>query len=426
MQTQNSVMHLLIAKNVNRTASATATDPSASTYIATGEIAVTDVSGTVLDTTTVQAVDRIVIVQSQGATLPSIKSPIIELSGIKAYQSKAYAAATLQIDYIGYNAATNAGDIDVINDNGYEIVVKDINSASYGSLGVEKFGFYVSDASATKQEIADGLAVSLYENIAHLTYVPMIVERVNSTTAGTDTTGATGTITATNGSKILSATVASGANGLVADAYIKFSAAATDTGAIYKIVSLPTATTFELDQPYQGATATFTAGNASSATLAQLNAGSTGIRLTAKAAVFVSPQNNEVYQNKWITSVRNAGTTPVVKQVTPTDGVGTYPQVSSLEYFLQGNEGFISRNDFPYVTPRQNALAAGTYHFLTLEWNSTMSGGIFSQETNPKQLMMAFDFTAGSPPTQAVGAVTAVQDVLNVWIPSSIGTGALA
>jgi hypothetical protein len=424
--TQNSIMHLLVGKNIARTGSVTATDPTVSTYAADGEIVVTDLSGTVLDSTTVLTKDRIRIVQSQGATKPSIQSPIIERTAVKSFGSKLYTAPTLQVDYIGYNVTTNTGDIEVINDNGYEVLIQDTNSAAYGTIGIGKFGFYVSGSSATKAEIMDGLAISLYQNTARVVNKPFIVERVASVIAGTDTTGATGTLTFTNGSTLVTATVASGANGAIVGAYLKTDDAAVDTGVLYKITALPTATTFTIDQPYQGATATFTAGNASVYTAALLNAGSLGIKLTGLAPVFTSPQSTEPYVNRWSTTVRNGGTTTYTNQVGGTEGVGSYPYMASLEYFLIGNEGFIARNNNPYQTPRANILSSGTYNLLTLEWDSVKSGAIFNQQANSKQLLIAFDFTPAAAPTQVTGVVTAVQTVLNAWISTSIGQGTLA
>lgn len=425
--TQNSFMQLLVGKNISRTASVTATDPSASTYAASGEIVVTDISGTVLDTTTVQAVDRIRIVQSQGATSPAIQSPVIELAGIKSYGSKLYTAPVLQVDYIGYNVVTNSGSIDVINDNGYEILIQDINSAAYGSIGIGKFGFYVSDSTATQEEIWTGLAVNLYQNTTRVINKPFIVERVASVIAGTNTTAAAGSLVFTNGSTTVTYSGATPAtDGLASGSYVKTDDVAVDTGVLYKITSAVTGGSFTIDQAYQGATATFTAGNASTYTAALLTAGSLGIKLTGIAPVFTSPQSTEPYVNRWVTSIRNGGSTPVVAEVGATQGVGSYPFMASLEYFLIGNEGFIARNNVPYVSPRANILSTGTYNLLTLEWDSVKTGQIFNQQAASKQLLMAFDFTPASAPTQVTGDVTAVQDVLNVWINSAIGTGTLA
>jgi hypothetical protein len=413
---QNSIMHLLIGKNIARTASVTALDPAAATYAASGEIVVTDVDGTVLDSTTVLTRQQIVIVQSQGAALPSIKSPVIDKAGVKTYNSKLYVAPVLQVDYIGYNAVTGIGDIDVINSNGYEIAIKDINSAAYGSTGIERFGFFVSDSSATKDEILDGLTLSLYQNQARIARPGFIVERVASATS-TNNSAATGTVTVVNGSKTATASVSATAELAVGD-YIRFGTTVAVTAAIYRVAAL-SGTTITLDIPYQGVGATFGATATSKLPVATAIAGKLGIRLTAKAesATIPSvPQANEPYSNQFITRVQNAGATPVVNQVAPNPGSGTASVVSSLEQFLIGNEGFIARNNMPYVTPRSNTSSTGTYNFLDLEFVTRKTGQIFDQEAASKQLLIAFDFTPASAPTQVTGAVTSVQTVLNAWL----------
>lgn len=418
--TQNSVMFLEIAKPIARTGS-TALDPSASTYLVDGEMAVVDLDGTILNSTTVLTKKAIRIIQSQGALLPSIQSPVIEKSGVKTYSGKAYTAPTVQIDYIGYNAVTNTGDIDVINDNGYEILIQDINSAAYGSIGIGKFGFYVSDSTATKAEINDALAINLFQNTTRLVRKPFIVERVSSSAAGTNTTagpGGTGTVTFTNGLTTVGISGTSGQDGLVAGAYIKFATAATDTGAVYKIASI-TATTIELDMPYQGTSGTLTFGLASSMTLAMYVAGSVGIRLTGQAPVFVSPASTEYYVNRWSVGLREFGSTTTTRTQGGTEGSGSYAQIASLEYFTIGNEGFIGRNSIPYITPRQSAVSTATYSLIDLEWDSVKTGQIFNQQANSKQLMLAF--ADGGSRQQLTGVVTSVQTVLNAWIGTATG-----
>lgn len=410
---QNSIMHLLIGKNIARTGSVTALDPAAATYAAAGEIVVTDVDGTVLDSTTVLTRQKVVIVQSQGPNLPQIKSPEIEKAGVKTYRSKLYVAPVLQVDYIGYNPVTGAGDIDVINSNGYEVAFKDINSAAFGSTGIERFGFFVSDSSATRSEILDGLAISIYQNQARTVRQNLIIERVSAATS-TNNSAATGTVTATNGSTTLTASVAGGAELAVGD-YIRFGTSAAVTAAVYRITAI-SGTSITIDIPYQGSTQTFGATATSKLPLATLNASAVGLRATAKAEVFVNPQLTEPYSNQFITRVQNAGATPVVNQVAPNPGSGTYSEVASLEYFLIGNEGFISRNSVPYIAPRANAEAGGTYNFLALEWSTRKTGQIFDQEAASKQLLIAFNFTPAAAPTQVTGTTTSVQTVLNAWL----------
>jgi len=75
-----------------------------------------------------------------------------------------------------------------------------------------------------------------------------------------------------------------------------------------------------------------------------------GIKLTGTTPTFTNPQSDVYYVNRWITTIKNGGTTPVVTNTKAFEGSGNYGQISTLEYFLQGNEGFISRHDFPYQT----------------------------------------------------------------------------
>lgn len=425
--TQNSFMSLLLGKDISRTASATTLDPTASTFIANGEIVVTDVDGTVLNSTTVLTKDRIVIVQGQGTTNPLIKSPVIEKAGVKTYKSKLYTAPTVQIDYVGYDAVSASGDFDVINENGYEIVIHDLNSAAWGSIGVDRFGFFVSDSSATKAEIVDGLTLSLYQNTAHVVNIPFIAERVSSATF-TASTGATGTATYTNGSTVITTSGATPATDFPVGTYVRIGTTATTTKTlpVYKVVAVSnSAQTITLDIPFQGTSSTGATTAFAYATAATVNAGSVGIKLTGKAQVFVSPQSTEPYVNRWITTVRNSGSTPVANEQAGTEGVGSYPVVASLEYFLLGNEGFISRNVIPYINPRANALSTGTYNFLTLEWDSQKTGQIFNQQAASKQLLIGFDFVPASAGTTVTGAVTSVQTVLNAWL-STFTAGTLA
>jgi hypothetical protein len=324
-------------------------------------------------------------------------------------------APVLQVDYIGYNAVTAVGDIEVINSNGYEVAIKDINSAAYGSTGIERFGFYVSDATATKDEILDGLTISIHQNQVRTTRPDLIVERVSSATS-TNNSAATGTITATNGSQTLVASVSGSAELAVGD-YIRFGTTVALTAAIYRITAI-SGTSITIDQPYQGATATFGATATSKLPVATAIAGKLGIRLTAKAEIFNFPAvaTIEPYSNQFITRIQNGGTTPVVTQVAPVIGSGMASQVASIESFLIGNEGFIARNNVPYFAPRANTESSGTYNFLDLEWVSKKHGNIFDNEGASKQLVIAFNFTPASAPTQVTGAVTSVQTVLNAWL----------
>ncbi len=422
MVAQNSIMHLLIAKSVARTGS-TALDPAAATYLIDGEVAVLDLDGTVLDSTTVIGKPAIRIVQSQGALLPSIQSPVIEKKAVKTYKGKAYTAPALQTDYIGYNAVTNVGDIDVLNSNGYEVLIHDIGSMAYGSVGVDKFGFFVSDSTATKTEVIDGMAISLFQNTSRVVRKPFIVERV-SAAVFTASTGATGNAALVNGSTSIVLSGGTPSTDFSVGMYVRIGTTATtdDTKPMYRVVGVDDTGngTLTIDMPFQGPSATWATTGFAFALEATVLALGVGIRLTALAPVFVSPQSTNYYVNRWIPVLRNFGATTVTNTVIGTEGVGTYAAVASLEYFLLGSEGFIARNVIPYINPRANALAASTYGFITLEWDSQKTGAIFASQPDSKQLLVAFD-AGNTSRQQLTGVVTSVQTVLNAWIGTTPG-----
>ncbi len=431
ISTQNSIQLLEVGKNINRTANVTALDPSATTYAVSGEIVVTNVNGTVLNTTTVQGVDKIKIMQSRGATVDAVFSPVIELAGIKTYSSKAYTAPTLQISYVGYDASTTVGDIDVISNNGYEIHIHDLNSINWGSIGTDVYGMYVSDSSATKAEVNDGLAVNLWQNSVRLVQKPFIVERVSAATF-TQSTAATGTATYTKDSATVTTSGATPATDFPVGTYVRIGTTATSTLTlpVYKVIAVSnSAQTITLDQPFQGTSSTGATTAFAFATAATVNASALGIKITGLAQVYTIPQSlqsTQPYMNAWETTVAYAGNTTVTTPTKATRGSGYYADMASWEYFLVGNRGFIERNNVPFVYAPLDILSTGTYNIISLEWDSIKTGMVFGQEPASKQLALAFDFTPGAAPTQVTGVVTAVQDVLNAWIPSQIGMGTLS
>lgn len=424
IRTINDILHLEIGKNINRTGSVQATDPTAAAYLADGEIVVTDVDGTVLDSTTILTRQKVQVRQGQGSTLPQIVSPVIRRKAVTSYKAGNYAAVTQQVDYIGFNASTSTGSWDVINNNDYVVTITNISSPNYGSIGIQKLGFYKSDATATKLEINDAMAISLYQNTKRTQFqAPFVVERVSSI-AGSVTTAATGTITAVNGATVLVTSGATPATDFSVGSYVRFGTTASDP--IYKVIAVSnSAQTITIDMPYQGATATFTAGNADFLTNALTLAGEVGIKLTGIAQTFDEVRRLQYLVSRWQTNGINLGATTIATPTKPNEGVGTYEQIAEIEYMALGYEGFIHRDTQPYITPRKNALVTGKYSVLNLTYNDIAEGGIANNSSNWKELMIAFAINAtGSPNTyltQAQGTVTSPVTVFNAWIGTTPG-----
>lgn len=410
MITQNSVMNLLIGKKLTRTVNVQITDSSAATYLADGEVVVTDASGTVLDTTTVLTKPSVFIVQGQGATKPLIWSDEIFRTSVTQFEGQAYDAATVQIDYIGYDSVTNLGAIDVINDNDYVIELFDLDSTTFGTLGYSKFGFYTSDGSATQQEIALGLTESLFTNTRDLYFPAILIEMVTDGTY----VAATSTHTLVNGSPNV---VAAGANTVVAGDLIRVTTN-TDLIGVYYVEAKGTtafpgagANDYRLNYPYQGA-------SVAGATVFRNTVAPVGygIRVTGRAPYWIAPNLTTYHVNRWRTTLKRAGSTPVVKEQDATEGSGEYEQIANLEYFLIGNEGFSHRDgQFPHFPVRANAESTAEYGIITLAHSRKEGGQITENPRAFKQLMIAFNGVGGHG-TSASGAATSVEDVLEAWL----------
>lgn len=409
--TQNSVMNLLIGKKLTRTVNAQITDSSAATYIADGELLVTDSSGTVLDSTTVLTKASVRIVQGQGANKPLIWSDEINKADVTSYTGKSYTAGTVQIDYVGFDAVSNLGSFDVISSNDYEIRLFDIDSSIQGTLGDWKFGFYTSDATATQSEIARGLTESLFTNTRDLVFPNVLIEMVTDLATYA---AATSTYTLVNGSPNV---VAAGANTIVAGDLIRVTTN-TDLIAVYYVSAYgvtaftgATANDFKLNYAYQGA-------SVAGATLYRNTVAPTqfGVRITGKAVYFTAPNLTTFHVNRFKTTVMNSGSTAVVTEQNATEGSGSYERVSEIEYQLLGNEGLVARQGvIPQIVIRSNVEATGTYDIYSLSHSKRTIGSIIGNPTQYKQLMIAGNMLSGNG-TNMIGAVTSIQDVLNAWL----------
>lgn len=415
LATQTNVMNLLIGKNIARTSNVQITDyTNATTYIADGEVAVVDASGTVLDTTTVANKVSIYLVQGQGlnsdgSPKPLIWSDEIFKSSVSSFTGKAYTAGTVQIDYIGYDAVTNTGSIDVINDNDYTIRLRDIDSTTFGTLGNDKYGFYTSDSSATQQEVAVNLTESLFTNTRDLVHKPVTIEMVADASA--TYTAVPANLTVVNGSIKVTT---SNTTGITVGSLIRIGSSA-DTSAVYEVDAVVTNTSFNLNYPYQGTSGTVLAANAGILT----NVTGFGIRVTGNAPYFVAPNLTQYHVNRWETTISNAGSTPVVTEQNATEGSGAYGQIASLEYFLLGNEGHSAREGvIPQISPRATAEATGTYSMIYLAHSRTDAPRLMNPPISNKQLIIAFNklggFIANSQATNAT--TTSVETVLENWL----------
>lgn len=411
IQNQKAIKLLQIAGNQARTGTSLST-------AAAGEVFVTDASGTLLDTTTVALADKIMIMQSQGSALPVIVSPVIKKSNVFTYKGGRYTAPVQGISYIGYNGST--GSIDVVNDNAYTALVYTYDSPTWAEKSPAIIGYYKSDSSATEQEIADNLCLSMYQNKKNIQAAkPFTVERVNS---GAD--GGSGAVVATFTEDSAIVTFASNVT-LATGSYIRF-ANGTLTSAVYKVsVGVTAGTSITLDVPWDAAsTTTSTWGNLSAA---NAQAGDFGLKLTGRAqpvsqSLIQNGGLNEYYFVRFKPNLVGFGATSTdYNNTVAVSGSGVPAQVGVEERQLLGNEGFLHPGAMPFQTPRSNTnFSALGYSFIHLEFSDSPVNVVLGLESQPKQLDIALEASAVSPAitfnTNIQGASTSVWDVLESWL----------
>ena len=385
-----------------------------------GEIGLFTPGGTRLTESNAATEDRFIIVQARDGNVerPNIVSSVINKNDIVSAQRLVYAADTQQTTNIGYNGTS--GSIVAANSTLYHVRVnmRQTLTSNHGGMYV-KHGFYQSDASATQEEIAQGIALSLINDFSKEPEDLVLVERLCDE-AGLALGTGVDDVVFVKGSKYISATDIDDATtnaALAVGDYIRIGTGTTDE--VYKIVSIDATNDIaELDMPYQGATATIADTGLERIAAAAAAAAEWGVRLTGQQSRFVVGKlhNNLV---RWTTTLENFGTTAFTETVA-TDGTGTERQIKELEWFVQGNEGDYFRMGEPNLYPIRS-LASGNYDLIHITVNQTYKDSIVNGPIR-KVYTIALPETA---PNYAIAATADdITDVLEVLTPAA--SGALA
>jgi hypothetical protein len=390
-----------------------------------GEIGLFTPSGTRLTEATAATATEFIIVQGRGSSEVKLLSGIIKKADLVAAKCtrKVYAAATEQVDYIGYNGTDGA--IDVLDDNLYYIRLHldQSKTSNHGGVYV-KHGVYKSNpTSATQGEIAAGLISSLISNFKKEPYRLIKFERVISD-AGVATSG--GTAAVVYGSKFVTISESAGAAAdagkynadaasITAGDYIRIGGTAT-TSPVYKVVAtsgVGTATAIlTLDVPYQGATnSAVAAASMEVVTEALASAADFGIKLTAVEQPWIL---GAIHYNKlkFKTLLEDFGVTTVTNSTASSPGVGEYEQMAELEWFAQGNEGTIYRKTVPTFVPKADVVDTN-YDQIVLTVHSTRNG-MLNSDTAKKEYILAIPNS--TPAFAQSGTADDITDVLEVLI----------
>jgi hypothetical protein len=353
---------LFAGADVARSAGATAGTVVSPGILAVGEIVITDPSNVILSTATVLTASAIKVVMGRGTTENLWESQLFNFNDISAYTGTPFASKVQQVSYYGYNANTNTGSFQPINNNYYSLVVSfyELVSQEASALMNPIIVDFLSDASATQPEVVNGLYRNLVRQLSYWTRRPILAEMVASA-AGQATNDAAAVLT--QGSPLvtnapnLATTV-----GIVGD-YIRVGSQSNDLDEVYLIAATDGVSTLTLATPFQSASVTSLIHQVLDTDVAL---GNMGIRVTGLNQPFIldsRPYGLVTFQ----IGISGGGTTNLSYQVGAFIGHGTYEQMRTLEAASWRNQGQIFvYTEFPPTTVLTDLIAAQNHSTLDL------------------------------------------------------------
>jgi hypothetical protein len=330
--------------------------------LAVGEIVITNPSNVILDDTTVLAAPAIKVVMGRGTTENLWESQLFTYNDIVSYTGIPFAAKVQQVSYYGYNANTNTGSFQIINNNYYSLVVSfyELVSQEASALMNPIIVDYLSSGSATEPEIVNGLYKNLVRQLSYWTRRPILAEMVASA-AGQATNDAAAVLT--QGSPLVTNAPNLATTGGIVGDYIRVGSQSNDLDEVYLIVATDGVSTLTLDTPFQSASVTSLIHQVLDT---DVDAGDMGIRVTGLNQPFIldsRPYGLVTFQ----IGISGGGTTNLSYQVGAFIGHGTYEQMRTMEAASWRNQGQIfTYTEFPPTTVLTDLIAAQNHSTLDL------------------------------------------------------------
>jgi len=391
---------------------------------ATGEAWVVDEANNVLTNTTTSVTKFKVCYKSGNGTI--VYSDVIDPKRVISYKGKRSVAAVEQITYIGYN--TTSGSITAINNNEYDITIdkQDLRETDFMQWK-QVYGSYTSDSSATQSEVADGLVSNLTANFSKLPEITIKAEVVCSD-AGSSITAASGTLTATKGSKYVAATGATLGTDFSVGYLVRFGAATSSPCYLVTAVDA-TNKVLTLSNPYSGTSGSFSGAGAQFITTAGIAAANFGVKLSGLAKKW-SLLKFQWEKQRFAVLLRNFGATALTTPTGAYEGDGNYQQVAELEAFCQGNEVGTPQRSQSFgpiaIDYRTDYTFNNAYSLVNITYKDTMTTDLGQSADSWKELVVAFGASAtasAATGTAVTDATTGVIVVLDAIIATSANVG---
>ena len=381
-----------------------------------GELGIFTEAGAVMTEALAATEDKFVVALGRA----SGQSPLVSGSLSKADLTRAnlgtYSARVNQVTTIGSNGTT--GSIDVTANNLYyvRLYVQELLSAESDGQKI-KHGVFKSTSSSDQQDIAIGLAKSIYQNFLREAEQYVSVE-VLCDSAGAALGTGVDDVVFTKGSTKISATDIDDATtnpALAVGGFLRIGTAVTDP--VYKIVEIDAAAnTATLDAPFREDSQTIADTGLQSITAAAAASANWGIKLSGADLSFGAPD----YKYKiarWETQLENFGSTNL-SETAGNPGKGTYESIASLEHFLKGFQGEIYRmgapNIYQPILVADSAVAGGGYEVINLNLNVDKLTGSFANEISPVQISICVPSTSTNCFYALAATTDDITDVLEV------------
>ena len=412
---------LIVAKDIARTATVGAL--ASPTSVADGEVVVTDAGNVILSSGTVVGVDRIKIVQGRGATKPLFETATFAFADVYQYRGQAFEDAQQQVTYLGYDAVSGVGSIEVLNNNAYAMTVTFNELTVPGQQGsyVPVSVWYQSDATATQVKVANGLYNNLVRQLSFFNLPVILAERVAE---GANTGDFAAAIVASQGSKTV--TCNNTANPSVGD-WIRFGTALTS--AVYRITAITAGVSFTIDQPYQAADQTFGIGTAKYVDSATVAGANMGIKFTGIEQPFVL-DSRPVDKVQFYVGISNsqgaASSTTVSTTAIATYGHGTYALITTQQADSSRNAGdFYGYAIYPYDKPLTTTVTGQDYSTLNI---GTRVGRGLNGDLTPNnfvaniEIACPLDNNVANTFDTNIEGPSGVADVLDVFLAGPINS----
>jgi hypothetical protein len=427
LDSKNFIKKVFIAKNIARSAGATAGTVAKANVLADGEIVVTDLAGRILNSTTVLGQQVIQIRQGRGIKTPPIKIAEIPFSGVNLYKGDAFEAAREQVTFIGYNGST--GDFEATGATEKRFIAKITPAPNTMIFGIMPFNvkdtLFVSPASTTKTENAIGMLKQFI-----LSYIPNRNIDFNpkfelvASDAGTAIANLTNMVF-TKHSRLVTVTAGSSIT-IAAGAYIKINDGSTATQRpVYRVQTGGTGTSFTISLEWQFQ------GNSGTVLAASITGIAAGALTTVGLKVSGVPFRYDV--NRWrqydkmrfyVQLVNGFTTTTVTDAVGAFEGVGTWQQTQNDEYIGWGDEGQINPMQLPPLFREQDAEVNNNYSVLNIGFENSVEDTMVATGRLKGNFMLYLNKTSGSFGTNIVGVGspnTGLVNVLDAWAAQKPG-----